>query len=77
MLIVVLINFQVFPELSKIALKLFDFLPVLKFFGLQLHKEGLNVLSFRLLIDVGNVLIIEFEVSLDKLHEKKVVITDK
>ncbi len=77
MLIVVFINLQVFLELSKVTLKLFYLLPIFEFFGLQLHKKGLNALSFSLLVDVGNILIIEFEVRLDKLHEKKIVIADK
>lgn len=77
MLIVVLINLQVFFELSKITLKLFNLLPIFEFLGLELHEEGLYVLSFSFLIDVGDVLIIEFEVSLNKLHEKQVIIADK
>lgn len=70
MLIVVLIDLQVFFELSKIALKLLYLLPIFEFLVLDLHEEGLNVLSLSFLIDVGDVLIIEFEVSLNKLHEK-------
>jgi hypothetical protein len=77
MLIVVVINLQVFFELAKIALKLFNLLPIFEFLGLELHEEGLYVLSFSFLIDVGDVLVIEFEVSLYKLHEKQVVIADK
>ena len=77
MLVAVFVNLQVLLKLSEVGLKLFDPLSILQLLGHELLGELLHIGRFHLLIDEGEVLLVELEVGVHELHEEEVVVVDE
>ena len=77
MLIRVYVDIKVVFELTEEAFKLFDLLPVFQLLRHEILGKLLGLKYLCLFLDEGGVLVIELEVSLNKLHEEELVIADK
>lgn len=78
MLVAIFVHLQILPELGKVSLKILDLLSILELLSHELFGELLHIgCLHHLLIDKSEVLLVEFEVRLQKFHEEEDVVVDE